>query len=177
MEQRKALEAEIEQIAARLNAPGQPGARGSLVDKEVRATALACLQATRCGHSLPGAFHASPHACMRHEMRHALALRPACTEKNAAARSKMQQHSKFRPRTAACAAPQRKHPLPNTPHPTLPRPVGCTQGYPRADIDVHAVRTDRQRLICLSNDHKQLTSRIEQQLYALHAAARWALGG
>lgn len=35
MQQRDALEAEIEERSARLNAPGQPGLRGSLLDKEV----------------------------------------------------------------------------------------------------------------------------------------------
>ncbi len=37
MQQRSALEAEIEQRSLRLNAPGQPGMTGSLVDKEVSA--------------------------------------------------------------------------------------------------------------------------------------------
>lgn len=44
-------------------------------------------------------------------------------------------------------------------------------GYPRSDIDVHAVRTDRHRLILLTNDHKALTSRIEKLMHALHAAS------
>ncbi len=56
------------------------------------------------------------------------------------------------------------------PMPTLAAFPG--QGYPRSDIDIPAVRTDRQRLACLSNDHKGLTDRIEGLLAKLHAAAR-----
>jgi hypothetical protein len=36
MDQRGAIEAEIAERTARLNAPGQPGLQGSLLDKEVR---------------------------------------------------------------------------------------------------------------------------------------------
>jgi hypothetical protein len=35
-QQRAALEAEINERSARLNAPGQPGMHDSLIDKEVR---------------------------------------------------------------------------------------------------------------------------------------------
>ncbi len=61
----------------------------------------------------------------------------------------------------------------NCPGPTYaPAP---RQGFPRADIDVHAVRRDRHRLACLTNDHKALTERLAQLLAALHhAQARWA---
>lgn len=48
------------------------------------------------------------------------------------------------------------------------------QGFPRADVDVHAVRNDRHRLALLTNDHKALTQQIEPLMYALHAAAREA---
>jgi 26S proteasome non-ATPase regulatory subunit 9 len=36
--QREALETEIQTCLARLNAPGQPGLKGSLLDKEARVT-------------------------------------------------------------------------------------------------------------------------------------------
>ncbi|KAG1681011.1 hypothetical protein FOA52_009971 [Chlamydomonas sp. UWO 241] len=46
------------------------------------------------------------------------------------------------------------------------------EGYPRADIDIFQVRTDRHRLACLSNDHKQISNTAERLLAELHAAAR-----
>lgn len=39
--QRQAIEAEVEERSARLNAPGMPGLKGSLVDKEVSAVDVA----------------------------------------------------------------------------------------------------------------------------------------
>lgn len=61
---------------------------------------------------------------------------------------------------------------------TPPRPrLLCsphTQGFPRADIDVHAVRLDRNAVIRLTNDHKALSQQMEQLLHKLHALARWA---
>ncbi|GAX81791.1 hypothetical protein CEUSTIGMA_g9219.t1 [Chlamydomonas eustigma] len=45
------------------------------------------------------------------------------------------------------------------------------QGFPRADIDVAAVRSDRHRLVCLSNDHQALSLKLEQLISQLHAAA------
>jgi 26S proteasome non-ATPase regulatory subunit 9 len=44
-------------------------------------------------------------------------------------------------------------------------------GFPRADIDIPAVRADRQRLSVLRNDHKEATSKIEQNLHILHSGA------
>jgi hypothetical protein len=49
-----------------------------------------------------------------------------------------------------------------------------TKGFPRADVDVHAVRVDRNAVICGTNDHKALTARIERLMHELHAAARCA---
>ena len=46
------------------------------------------------------------------------------------------------------------------------------EGFPRSDIDVHAVRTDRHRLICLTNDHKSITLRIEKLMHSLHSTTR-----
>ena len=37
-----------------------------------------------------------------------------------------------------------------------------SEGFPRADIDVHAVLKQRNRLSCLQTDHKQLMRRVEE---------------
>ena len=42
-------------------------------------------------------------------------------------------------------------------------------GYPRNDIDVAKVRLARQKIICLSNDHKAIMTKIEEILISLHA--------
>jgi 26S proteasome non-ATPase regulatory subunit 9 len=47
------------------------------------------------------------------------------------------------------------------------------QGFPRADIDVRAVREDRHKLICLGNDHKAVSAELDGLLGRLHALARW----
>lgn len=46
------------------------------------------------------------------------------------------------------------------------------EGFPRSDIDIHAVRSDRNAVIRLANDHKQLSSQLEQLLHKMHALAR-----
>lgn len=46
------------------------------------------------------------------------------------------------------------------------------EGYPRADIDVVQVRSDRHRVICWTNDHKKITGEIDQALQQLHEATR-----
>ncbi|CAL5221224.1 g3376 [Coccomyxa viridis] len=43
------------------------------------------------------------------------------------------------------------------------------EGFPRADIDVAAVRVDRQRIAELTNDHKALTKAMDGLLQQLHA--------
>lgn len=48
------------------------------------------------------------------------------------------------------------------------------QGFPRGDIDVPAVRADRQQMAVLTNDHKRVTSQIERLMHELHAEARKA---
>ncbi|KAH9305122.1 hypothetical protein KI387_009526, partial [Taxus chinensis] len=40
-------------------------------------------------------------------------------------------------------------------------------GFPRADIDIPAVRSDRNRLAMMRNDHKDITAKIEQNLHIL----------
>ena len=42
-------------------------------------------------------------------------------------------------------------------------------GFPRADIDVHAIRIARHTLACKQTDHKALMKRIEASLLAIHA--------
>ncbi|CAN6458938.1 unnamed protein product [Victoria cruziana] len=44
------------------------------------------------------------------------------------------------------------------------------EGFPRADIDIMAIRSDRLRLAELRNDHGNLTSKIEKNLQILHSA-------
>ena len=46
------------------------------------------------------------------------------------------------------------------------------QGFPRADIDVHGVRIDRNAIIRLTNDHKAISKQLEELLHKLHALAR-----
>ena len=87
-EQRAVLEAEMEAVLTRLNAPGMPGVSGRLVDAEVRA----CVAQRACSS---GAC-----CCLR-----------AC-----------------RVLTSTGAA------------------IWRHQGFPRADVDLHAVRNDRHRL-------------------------------
>ncbi len=45
------------------------------------------------------------------------------------------------------------------------------QGFPRANIDIPAIRSDRVQVIRLTNDHKQLTQELEQILHQFHARA------
>merc|ERR1719300_555426 len=48
-------------------------------------------------------------------------------------------------------------------------PLIDNEGYPRNDIDVHKVREGRNRLICLGNDLKAITLKIEAGLHNLHS--------
>lgn len=56
--------------------------------------------------------------------------------------------------------------------PGLNGPLTDSQGFPRSDVDVAAVRTDRNRVIHLTNDHKQISKHIDQLLQKLHAMSR-----
>ncbi|XP_070551801.1 26S proteasome non-ATPase regulatory subunit 9-like [Ptychodera flava] len=51
-------------------------------------------------------------------------------------------------------------------------PLIDNEGYPRSDIDVYTVRTARNKIICLQNDHKDLMKQIEQGLHVLHGQER-----
>jgi 26S proteasome non-ATPase regulatory subunit 9 len=50
------------------------------------------------------------------------------------------------------------------------------EGFPRNDIDIVKVRTARQKIICLSNDHKAIMNKIAEILYSLHQQQKEALG-
>jgi 26S proteasome non-ATPase regulatory subunit 9 len=43
-----------------------------------------------------------------------------------------------------------------------------SEGFPRADLDVHNIRIDRNRLATLQNDHKRIMKQIEANLFKLH---------
>lgn len=45
-------------------------------------------------------------------------------------------------------------------------------GFPRADIDIPAIRCDRNRLAVLHNDHKELTVKIERIILELHSQSQ-----
>ncbi|XP_051130965.1 uncharacterized protein LOC127251348 [Andrographis paniculata] len=45
-----------------------------------------------------------------------------------------------------------------------------SEGFPRADIDIPAVRADRNRLAELRNDHKDITEKIDANIQVLHSA-------
>ena len=46
------------------------------------------------------------------------------------------------------------------------------EGFPRADLDLVAVRTARHQIVCLQNDHKAMMKSIEHALAAYHQAQR-----
>lgn len=46
------------------------------------------------------------------------------------------------------------------------------EGFPRADVDVHAVRQARHQIICLQNDLKVIMKEIEQGVINVHTEAR-----
>jgi len=43
------------------------------------------------------------------------------------------------------------------------------EGFPRADVDIHAVRIHRNRLAHLQTDHQAAMKEIEQALFAYHS--------
>jgi len=51
-------------------------------------------------------------------------------------------------------------------------PLIDQSGFPRADLDIAQIRTVRTQVIRLKNDHKDLMSRIEKGLHALHQENR-----
>ena len=47
-----------------------------------------------------------------------------------------------------------------------------SEGYPRADVDVHSIREDRHRLAVLKTDYIEVTQALDKGLQALHSALR-----
>lgn len=47
-----------------------------------------------------------------------------------------------------------------------------SEGFPRADLDIVAVRTARNRYVCTQNDHKALMKQIDVSLQEYHQAQR-----
>ncbi|TNN62567.1 26S proteasome non-ATPase regulatory subunit 9 [Liparis tanakae] len=43
------------------------------------------------------------------------------------------------------------------------------EGFPRADVNVYQIRTARNSISCLQNDHKAIMEEIEEALHKLHA--------
>lgn len=45
-----------------------------------------------------------------------------------------------------------------------------SEGFPRTDIDIHLVRSERRRLAELRNDHNEITEKINENIQLLHSA-------
>lgn len=54
----------------------------------------------------------------------------------------------------------------------MQEPLVDNAGFPRSEIDVHSVRTDRNLVIRLRNDHKAVMADIERILHDIHQAKR-----
>ena len=54
----------------------------------------------------------------------------------------------------------------------LGQPLVDSEGFPRADVDVHGARIARQSLAQLQTDHVSTMKEIEKAMYALHAEAK-----
>ncbi|XP_026192028.1 26S proteasome non-ATPase regulatory subunit 9 [Cyclospora cayetanensis] len=53
--------------------------------------------------------------------------------------------------------------------PGLKGPLVDEEGFPRADIDVHAVRSARNQLACLQTDYREVQRKLEEILLRVHA--------
>lgn len=47
-----------------------------------------------------------------------------------------------------------------------------SEGYPRADIDIHGIVTARHELACLNTDYTELMKRLETALHQLHSESK-----
>ena len=47
-----------------------------------------------------------------------------------------------------------------------------SEGFPRADVDIHTIRRDRHRVAILKTDYVELTKALDEGLTRLHALAR-----
>ncbi|KAH7623238.1 hypothetical protein Ndes2526B_g01659 [Nannochloris sp. 'desiccata'] len=54
----------------------------------------------------------------------------------------------------------------------MDEPLVDSEGFPKANIDIGAIRSDRQKVRMLSNDHKELTTQMEIIIHRLHAMSK-----
>mmetsp|Transcript_48289 Transcript_48289/g.140830 ORF Transcript_48289/g.140830 Transcript_48289/m.140830 type:complete len:221 (-) Transcript_48289:94-756(-) len=55
--------------------------------------------------------------------------------------------------------------------PGISGPLVDEEGFPRADLDIYAIRKARNRLACAQTDHKEVMKKVEQALVELHAGS------
>ena len=48
-------------------------------------------------------------------------------------------------------------------------PLVDNEGFPRNDLDIPKIRLARQKIICLSNDHKELMKKLADILEDIHS--------
>ena len=48
-------------------------------------------------------------------------------------------------------------------------PLVDNEGYPRNDLDIPKIRMARQKIICLSNDHKEVMKKLASLLEDIHS--------
>mmetsp|Transcript_8896 Transcript_8896/g.19564 ORF Transcript_8896/g.19564 Transcript_8896/m.19564 type:complete len:227 (-) Transcript_8896:7-687(-) len=56
--------------------------------------------------------------------------------------------------------------------PGISGPLVDSEGFPRADLDVYAIRKARNRFACAQTDHVELMKKIEQMLVNIHSGSR-----
>ena len=54
----------------------------------------------------------------------------------------------------------------------MKEPLVDSSGFPRSDVDVHTIRTLRNQIVRLQNDHRQIMNDIEQALHQIHQEAK-----
>eukprot|EP00922_Rhytidocystis_sp_ex-Travisia-forbesii_P070540 GHVS01105361.1.p1 GENE.GHVS01105361.1~~GHVS01105361.1.p1 ORF type:complete len:104 (-),score=10.42 GHVS01105361.1:468-746(-) len=57
-------------------------------------------------------------------------------------------------------------------YPGTSGPLVDKEGFPRADIDVHGVRTARHRLCCLKNDYEQIMEEIKKLIENVYSSKK-----
>mmetsp|Transcript_108984 Transcript_108984/g.172160 ORF Transcript_108984/g.172160 Transcript_108984/m.172160 type:complete len:216 (+) Transcript_108984:80-727(+) len=57
----------------------------------------------------------------------------------------------------------------------LKGPLIDEEGFPRADIDIYAIRKARNRFACAQTDHVEVMKKIEAALFSLHSESRVAV--
>merc|ERR1712050_560084 len=56
--------------------------------------------------------------------------------------------------------------------PGIRGPLVDEEGFPRADLDIYAIRKARNRLACAQTDHQEVMKKIEAALAVIHAGSR-----